>query len=124
MDRRDSEVDEGADWSDGADEVLPIAPLRSLAVRLLAPRCSETWVQAAAKLPGKVLQMQMVVLGLLRLGKSIEVNVSPSMPAPFGAARQASYRGVEALQAAGRGRAGCGCLGFGRWQECAGRGWW
>lgn len=101
MGSRESQGLVDVDWTVGAGDVMPLAPVPSRAVRFFAPRCSEAWVQAAAKLPGKGLQVALVVLHLQRLGKCQEVKVSPSMLAAFGVSRQAGYRGVDALAAAG-----------------------
>jgi hypothetical protein len=84
-----------------ADDCAPPVPTRGRPPAYFAPRCSMAWLARAAALPGKALHVACALLHLQRLCKSDDVQVRPSMLASFSITRQAAYRGVEALHAAG-----------------------
>ncbi len=59
------------------------------------------WIITAAKLPGKVLHVALVMWYLAGLKKSYTFKLSGAKLRSFGISRQSSYRAVDALEKVG-----------------------
>ncbi len=59
------------------------------------------WFAAVARLPGKALHVGVLLWHLRNLTNSTTVRWRPSKAREFGLSRHATYRGLEAIEAAG-----------------------
>jgi hypothetical protein len=59
------------------------------------------WFQRACRLPGKALAVALVVWHLARMRKTDTVRLTQAALNEFGVSRQAKYRGLRSLEAAG-----------------------
>jgi DNA-binding transcriptional ArsR family regulator len=60
-----------------------------------------SWIKTAAKLPGKALEISMVLWFLKSVNKRNTVRLSGKMIKEFGVSRPTYYRGLKALEDAG-----------------------